>query len=79
MDFDEVSGLGPNCIGAPDGDCRPEPVGLSGVDIISQGRIHDEHRPGETVFNTFSGSDSTLLLGVSNLHICAQNAGILGV
>ena len=34
----------------------------------SLARIHDEDLPGEAVLRTFSGSDSTLLLGVSSLQ-----------
>ena len=41
----------------------PRKLGLSGVDI-SLGRIHDEHRPGDAVLRTLSGSDSRLLLGL---------------
>ena len=39
----------------------------------SAGRIHREDLPGESVFRTFSGSDSTLLLGTdcSILHMLA--------
>ena len=70
--YSRVCGLGPSWTGAPIGDCRPEDVGLSGVSI-SLGRIHDEHRPGDRVLSTFSGSDSTLQLGMecSSLHMCA--------
>ena len=46
----------------PIGDCKPEDVGLFGV-ANSSGGIHLEHRPGDRVLSTFSGSDSTLLLG----------------
>ena len=59
-----------------DGDCRPEDVGLSGVDIISLGRIHAELQPGEAVL---SSSDSKVRLGLvcSNLHMCADKCGCI--
>ena len=57
---------------APTGDCNPDEVGLFGVSS-SSGRIHREHRPGERVLSTLSGSDSTLRLGTdcSILHMLA--------
>ena len=55
---------------------RTETVDPS-VDIISVGRIHDELRTGDAGLSTFSGSDSTVLLGFSNLHICADNCDFI--
>ena len=55
-----------------DGDTLASADLAKGVDIISVGRTHDELRPGEAVLSTFSGPDSTLLPGLSNLHICAD-------
>ena len=78
MDYDdyipEFEDLDQAAIGAPAGDCRPEDVGLSGVVIISLGRIHAELRPGDAALSKFSGSGSRVRLGLVcyNLHMCAD-------
>ena len=69
--------LGPTWTGSPIGDWSPPVVGLSGVIIISCGGMHVEYLPGEAVLRTFSGSDSTLLPGVSSLHMWADSADFI--
>ena len=68
-----VTGLGPYATGGPLGDCTPPVIGLKGV-INAAGRIHDGERPGHAVLSTFSGSASTLRLGLSTPRIFAERA-----
>ena len=66
-----MTGLGPHATGGPLGDCTPPVVGLAGV-MSSAGKIHEGERPGHGVLSTFSGSASTVRLGLSTRHIFAE-------
>ena len=71
-----MTGLGLYRTGAPVGVCSPPVVGLTGL-IHSEDRIHEERLPGEAGLSTFSGSASTVRLGCSSRHICAESASLI--